>query len=1342
MMTYVRRSTHNIACRLTTAMLGILALVAPHAILAADGGGAIGSGVAPVVFHEPLPDLEVKVLGGKITVQRSFAENRWHPNYNWLPLKLTFDTIDGSVKSITRGKAEFTKTAPGVFAYQKRSVIRQNANGFRWSDRSGNWIDYDPNGNIQAYGNRNNVKVSFRYETVGTTRRISGISDHLDRQVIWYEYNASGQLSAIRDYTGRKVEYAYTNGNLVSVIDVNGNTWNYGYTGSLPTTFTDPEGRTVTRTWPSNGELGSMRYSDGVGVDYKYEYDSSKEVFYRQEKITGGRIIETWINKEGEVIRQDLNGKTVFVRTSDTAARVWTETNARGSKTTYEHDQWDNVTKITYPDGAVVSNTYDPQFSQLTQQVDERGTITKYEYNAQGDRTRLIEAFGRPEQRITEFTYDEYGRKRSEKKVGSSVRLFDNSVVAVSDATFTFEYDDYGNLTATVDPESYRTEWSDFDALGNPRSNKDARSNVWTTTYDNRGHIVAEVDPLGRTQTHTYDKVGRKIKSTDAANNTTVFAFDARDNTVATTDPYGLVMRFEYNNDNQLTRRTNGDGGSQVLAYDIDGRLIKLIDENGDAIQYVYGEAGNGMENLLAKVIYPTFTQEYKYDARSRIIETVDVVDATTRLSTKTTYDAASNRTSLTDKEGKTTTYEYDAVKRVAKVTNAALGTTQFAYDNRDNLVALKDARGNTHRYNYDRRNLKVSETRPLGQSTTYAYDPTGQVESITDAKGQVKKYTYDSARRRVGEAHHAAGSNTASKVIIFSFNDLDLLAGYDDGVTTASATYDTRQLRKISETVNYGAVTLGYAATYEARGAKASFTGPDGVTVSYAHDAGDRLSGITLPVGSITVSGYKSSAPTQIVFPGGTTRSIDYDAFSRVKAIRVKDPAQNEILSYQYTHDRSGNIIVKATEHGTYSYSFDSLYQLTAAANPSPLVAESYTYDAVGNRLTDSAVPGTWVYDENNRLTQQGNATLEYDANGNLTRRVENNTARIFEYDLNNRVVAVRNENGALVASYGYDPFGRRLWKEINAQRTFFLYSEQGLVAEATSTGAVTRMYGYWPESKWGTAPVYVKQDANYFFYLNDHIGTPQKVVNSDGSVMWSGKTQAFGAATVISSGITNNLRFPGQYFDEETNLHYNWYRYYDPTSGRYLTYDPSNRKAGINRYTYVEMNPVTYYDNQGLFLSPHHYLYTAVVVTPFVPMCPALISVPYMAMATDWHPSWGDSQSTTNACWHAMTPPGGSKQKAEECWRKYINDNMETCTPRGLGNAIHALQDSHAGGHKDFQEYDGHFHWSHFLQDMFPTPWEEAGAIGATFAPVLDFISNCKCACFFDVCCKDKRN
>ena len=118
------------------------------------------------------------------------------------------------------------------------------------------------------------------------------------------------------------------------------------------------------------------------------------------------------------------------------------------------------------------------------------------------------------------------------------------------------------------------------------------------------------------------------------------------------------------------------------------------------------------------------------------------------------------------------------------------------------------------------------------------------------------------------------------------------------------------------------------------------------------------------------------------------------------------------------------------------------------------------------------------------------------------------------------------------------------------------------------------------------------VTSDNSIYYYHNDHLGTPQKMTNASGTVVWAADYLPFGQADVTIETIENNLRFPGQYYDQETGLHYNWHRYYDPKTGRYLTPDPIGLDGGINLFTYVLNDPINLVDPLGLYLTPSQQL------------------------------------------------------------------------------------------------------------------------------------------------------
>ncbi len=143
---------------------------------------------------------------------------------------------------------------------------------------------------------------------------------------------------------------------------------------------------------------------------------------------------------------------------------------------------------------------------------------------------------------------------------------------------------------------------------------------------------------------------------------------------------------------------------------------------------------------------------------------------------------------------------------------------------------------------------------------------------------------------------------------------------------------------------------------------------------------------------------------------------------------------------------------------------------------------------------------------------------------------------------------------------------------------------SEDGLVAEADNNGAVTTSYHYQLNTPWGTDPLFIRQGGVYGYYITDHLGTPQRVVGSNGAVLWGAVYDAFGGAEIGVASVVSNLRFPGQYFDAESGLHYNYWRYYDSGTGGYVSSDRLGLFDGPNTYIYVQANPTKLVDPLGL--------------------------------------------------------------------------------------------------------------------------------------------------------------
>src|SRR5690606_15097373 len=261
--------------------------------------------------------------------------------------------------------------------------------------------------------------------------------------------------------------------------------------------------------------------------------------------------------------------------------------------------------------------------------------------------------------------------------------------------------------------------------------------------------------------------------------------------------------------------------------------------------------------------------------------------------------------------------------------------------------------------------------------------------------------------------------------------------------------------------------------------------------------------------------------------------------------------------------------------------YGYDALYRLTSADYPAAN-DESFDYDGVGNRTNDNG-DAAWRYNDANQLIASSDTTYQYNANGHLIVKTVAGESTYYFHDSRERLVRVEDSRNQVIAEYGYNPFGHRLWKEVGGEKTYFFYNESGLVGEYSNAGTLIKEYQYTADSTWMTNPLFQRDNGNVYFYQNDHLGSPQRMVALSGEVVWEGTYRAFGGISESRGKVSNKLRFPGQYYDMETGLHHNYFRDYDPDLGRYIQSDPIGLAGGLNLYGYAYQNPLLYSDPTG---------------------------------------------------------------------------------------------------------------------------------------------------------------
>jgi len=468
-----------------------------------------------------------------------------------------------------------------------------------------------------------------------------------------------------------------------------------------------------------------------------------------------------------------------------------------------------------------------------------------------------------------------------------------------------------------------------------------------------------------------------------------------------------------------------------------------------------------------------------------------------------------------------------------------------------NNLTSVKDTNNNTTTYKMDDRSRVFQVISPDTGTTTYSYDAAGNLTSKTDAKGVTIFYVYD-ALNRLTKIDFPTDTD-----IVYSYdtcvNGKGRLCSMTDASGSTVYEYTAKaQVKKETKTIDSIQYVTQYS--YDQNGNLKTLTYPSGRVITY-NMSNDRVTSVLNNAANLATNiNYKPfGGVSSLTYGNGITGTIGYDNQYRVASITA-----GTVMNLSYpTYDANGNIIainnvLDATKNKSFGY--DALDRLTSGTGSWGLL--SWTYDGVGNRLTEgstvySYAPGT------DKLTGVGGTSFGYDNNGNTTSQA----ARSYTYNQNQRLIQV--VDGAMTATYAYNGLGQRVKKVVNGTTTIFHYiSSAQLIAESDGTGATTAEYIYL-----NSAPLAKIEGSSVYFYHDDNLGTPQKMTDATGTVIWAADYKPFGEATATVSTITNNLRFPGQYSDAETALYQNGFRIYNPPRGGYNEADPLY--SGIVRMT-----------------------------------------------------------------------------------------------------------------------------------------------------------------------------
>jgi RHS repeat-associated protein len=572
-------------------------------------------------------------------------------------------------------------------------------------------------------------------------------------------------------------------------------------------------------------------------------------------------------------------------------------------------------------------------------------------------------------------------------------------------------------------------------------------------------------------------------------------------------------------------------------------------------------------------------TRSYTYNAVNRLKETIGAQGQTTVYA----HDKQGNLTAVTDPLNHATNYAYDALNRLTEAIDPKGGTTFFGYNAHDDLKSVTDPRNLLTAYKWDGLDDQTATTSPDTGVTSNTFDAAGNVASSTDARGNTTTYSYDALNRRT----HALFADGTSAAWHYDqgANGIGRLTRIKDVTGSTVYSYDANgHVTQKIQTI--GAVTLTMTYGYDAGGRLASVTYPSGKQIMYAYDAAGRVSSVTkngntlatgvtyLPFGMAAgwTAGNGASYQrtfdldgriTGLALPAADNIALGYDAASRITGrTETGFPAES------FTYNALDSLHIYASGAATQTYTYDANGNRTGyATNATPPVSLTYTIDKASNRLLGIGGSST--------------ESFTYDVAGNMLSYSAPFADYSFSYDARNRQTEAFV--GAIGTSWLINGLGQRIGQTNGSvPEFFFVYDEAGHLTGKYDGGGNP----LWETAWLGDLPVAVFSPAGRFYIAPDHLGAPHQITDAGGAVVWQWNHDPFGNGDPSDplGNITYNLRFPGQFYDQATRLHYNYFRDYDPRIGRYLESDPIGLEGGINTYAYVDGNPLSGIDLDGL--------------------------------------------------------------------------------------------------------------------------------------------------------------
>ncbi|MDC5025025.1 RHS domain-containing protein [Acinetobacter baumannii] len=913
-------------------------------------------------------------------------------------------------------------------------------------------------------------------------------------------------------------------------------------------------------------------------VDFQLEHAKHQLKFAFNEQV---KIMAVFLDDNAEPLaRYDYDTQGNLIKAID----------QNGHTRTYEYNYFHQLTRYTDRTGRGQNIRYestDAKAKAIEEWADDGSFHTKLKWHPRLRQVAVYDAYDVPTYYyfdLNGFTYrtrladgreswySRDGKKRITRQIDFEGRETQQ------------EYNDQDQLVKIVQPNGGVIRFA-YDEQNNLVEIKDPEGSIWKREYDENGNLNKEINPLGHITQYKYNNDNQLVEVIDAK---------------------GGVKKIQYNELGQMISYTDCSGKSSTWEYDEDGVLTAEQTANNKVVQYFYSTKGRD-KGQLQSIIYPDGLKEYfEHDEEGRLLKHTD----TKGLVTEYKYNQVGLLEQRIDANRHSVAYQWDKQGRIQKLINQNQAEYLFGYNPYGYLIREQAFDGEEKHYSYNE-NGRIFQIRQPNILTQFDYYADGQIASksfthLHTGQKQTEQFDYNL------NSQLSRASNEVSQIDFYR-NALGQLVREHQH-------YKIPELKPLTAVLHY---------EYDELGNLIKTIRPDGHTLNHLVYGSGHIYAIGLNNQEV-VSFQRDDLhrETTRLLANGLMQTKQYNDVGLLSSQFIQPEQETQdYLQYQahrkYHYDK--NYLLSQVEDsrlGKLNYQYDPIGRLIAAQSLHK--TESFNFDPAGNLIdSDSVLSPAQI--KNNLIKSYKDKHYQYDVQGNVTEIIQAGKNLKLTWDNQNRLI--RSDNNGLVTEYGYDVFGRRLYKKTAKELTLFGWDGDLMIWESFKSAQTnyTKHYIYEPDSfvpllqagykdfiqlietpdyqEYQTKPYSIYKDPvwnrslgkertaleQFTFYHCDQVGTPQTMTNIRGECVWEILQDTWGAVSQIKAlnqdnpFEQNNLRFQGQYYDQETELHYNRYRYYEPHSARYVSKDPIGLEGGMNTSSYVS-DPNQWIDPKGL--------------------------------------------------------------------------------------------------------------------------------------------------------------